>query len=390
MRFRATLASVVWIVLAPLALLVATTAFEPDATAAEKAVRESFKFDADEDLVTVPVRLGARDYRLLLDTGSSEALVDSLLRLYLGPSAGTERAPTPSGGVCEITQYSLPDAHVGSLPLTGERCGCYDFTATREASGCSFDGLLGMDFLRNWIITIDFDEGRVDFLGPETTSVPGWGECIPVAFDSHGIMCVLATVGKDIQIPFRVDTGMNSSGLLDSALFSRLVRCHELRATGDRKFLELSGIGSEQFGTISHFSLGSFRHQNLRMGSSSQNVIGLGYLSRFRVTIDFPHGQLYLAKGRQFAAPDCGDTCGLAFRFKTGRVEVVFVDQKSPAHSAGAQAGDVIEKVNGKPVSKLKPSEIKRLVTTEGKAVRMIVKRGEKRAAISFTPKEYD
>jgi len=247
-----------------------------------------------------------------------------------------------------------------------------------------------VNFLKDWIITIDFDKGHLDILSPETTATSDWGEGMPFVWDANGLMCILATVGKDVCIPFRIDTGYANTGMLDATLLSRLVSSSEARVTGDEKALNLSGTHCSSVVRLSHLSLGSYRHENLRFTSGELNILGLNYLSRYRVTIDFPNGRLYLAKGKRFADPDRGDNCGLRYLFRAGGLQVESVDERSPARAADVRAKDVIVKLNGKPVSERKPSEIGRLLTKEGKTVQMTVKRDGKLMEMTLTPKEYD
>jgi predicted metalloprotease with PDZ domain len=141
---------------------------------------------------------------------------------------------------------------------------------------------------------------------------------------------------------------------------------------------------------LAHFSLGSFRHEQLLFGTGRDNVLGIRYLSRYRITIDFPNKRLYLAKGKHFADRDKGHTCGLLYWFRSGRLAVDAVDEKGPAYAAGARAKDIIVMLGGKPVSEWKASQVERLLTTEGKAVQITVERGGKQMEMSFTPKEYD
>jgi hypothetical protein len=247
-----------------------------------------------------------------------------------------------------------------------------------------------MEFLKDWIIQIDFDEGRLDVLAPGTERDREWGESVPFVYDTTGEILVLATLDDNVRAPFMVDTGAACTGLLEESLLARLVGSHEARVAGDEKGVGLSGMYASQISLLSHFSVGPFRHENLRFTSGKQNVLGLDYLSRYRLTIDFPNERLYLAKGKHFARPEHGHTCGLHFFFRAGGLEVESVDERSPAHNAGVRAKDVIVQLYGKPVSQWKSSEVDRMLTTEGKTVQMTVERGGKQMEMSLTPKEFD
>jgi hypothetical protein len=219
---------------------------------------------------------------------------------------------------------------------------------------------------------------------------PSWGESRPIVYNANGIPCIMATVGENVRTAFKVDTGDCGTGDLEEALLTRLVNSHEARIAGDDQSVVLSGIHSGRVARLSHLALEPFRHDNLRFASGNQNSLGLRYLSRYRVTIDFPNERLYLAKGKSFARPEPGHTCGFVPSFRADRIELESVDEKSPAYAAGLRAKDVIVKLCGKPISAWKPSEVNRLLTTEGKAVQMTIERDGKPMEKSFTPKEYD
>ena len=289
----------------------------------------------------LPVRSGHR---------RDDDVVDVSLQRYLGVRVDTVQVSTLGPGDVGLDLFVAPDARVGSLTLKSP-VGCHDFTPFREASGCDIRGLLGMDFLKDWIVAFDFDDARLDFLAPGTARDPAWGECIPFVYGDAGAMCVMVKVGVDIRALFLIDTAHRRMGNLKELLFSRLVALHEIRLTGDTIALTLSGEISSREGRLSQLSLGSFQHQNLRFASGKRNVLGLQYFRSFRLTIDFPNGRLFLAKGRQFAGRDPGPMCGITVLFRAGQIEIKSTDEKGPAYAAGLRPKDVIIELCGKPVS---------------------------------------
>ena len=266
---------------------------------------------------------------------------------------------------------------------------CHDFTEMREASGRNIRGYLGMEFLKNWIITIDFDEGRVDLLPPGTMAQPAWGESIPFEYGDTEMPRISATLGKDIETSFEVDTGCIGIGSLDWVSLLLLFDRHEARMSGKVRQMAFSGRNSSDVSRLSHLSVGPFRHDNLRFSGGPKNILGLGYLSRYRVTIDFPNQQLYLAKGNRFAEYDQGNTTGLHLLYKARGLVVESVNEEGPAYAAGVRAKDILVELCGRPVSVMKPSEIRR-VPKAGQPLTMAVERAGKRIQISFTPYEYE
>ena len=257
----------------------------PDQAASKRQTRQSFKFDPDDGVVLVPVRIGGKEYQFALDTGCTGTVFDASLRPYLGQAIDTIEGRDAAGKDLTLDLYRAPDAQVGSSPLGKLRVASRDFTETRQAAGCNVRGFLGMDFLKDWIITIDFDEGRLDFLPPGTAKLPAWGEGIPLEYDDSGIPRIRGTVGKNLEPFFTVDTGYDGTGQLEEVFLMLLVDdSHEARMTGDTQSVTFSGLHLSDTARLSLLTIGSFRHENLRFISGHRNCLGLRYFSRYRVT----------------------------------------------------------------------------------------------------------
>jgi C-terminal processing protease CtpA/Prc len=113
--------------------------------------------------------------------------------------------------------------------------------------------------------------------------------------------------------------------------------------------------------------------------------LGLAFLSRFIVTIDFKNEILYLKRGAGFSRRDEIDMSGLHLLRIDGKTIVYSVDEGSPADQAGVKAKDVIAKVDGKTAGEIEMWDIRRLLKSgDGKLIRMTVKRGEKTFEVSF------
>lgn len=387
MRYQAQFAVVVWM------LVVCTQPFfgfsdslpESGETVSKRASRQSFKFDPDDRQVLVPVQIGGKEYPFVLDTGFTGSVFDASLRPHLGRRIDTKAIRDPFNNEVTLDLYDPPDARVGSLPMGKHPVACHDLSQFREAFGSDIRGVLGMEFLKDWIISIDFVEGRLDFLPPGTAKKPEWGESVPCAYDAKGMLQICATVGKDVETSFEVDTGDAGTGSLEEAFLTLLVDLHEARMIGHKRCLTASGLHSPQVTRLSHLAVGPFQHDNLRFASASRNDLGLGYFSRYRVTIDFPKQRLYLAKGKRFADRDHGNTSGLFLLFKARGIEIESVDGKGPAYAAGVRAKDVIVALGGKPVAAWKSSAIHRALRAESGTVRMTIERGGKRIDMCFT-----
>ena len=355
-------------------------------------VRQSFRFDTEERHLLVPVGIEDQEYQFVVDTGCTGNIFDVSLRSHVGGQVDTTIMTIISDRI-QVKRFKAPShARVGSLPFSNGAVLCEDFTSIREHTGEDIHGILGLDFLKDWTVAIDFDNGRLDFLSPGTEPTSEWGERMAFAYTENGTPYFPARVGKDGPVFFlALDTGSPTTADLEEWEFSRLVELGHLRFSGRRMAGDLQNVFFSRVGRASQFRIGSFVHENLRLESRRhQNAIGLDYLRRFRVTIDFPRKGLYLAKSRRFAEVDRGSMCGASFLFKPDKVVVDFVDEKSPAYAGGVRAKDVLLALCGKPVSALKPPTINHLLRTEGKTITMALERNGKKIEATFVLKEYD
>jgi aspartyl protease len=102
---------------------------------------------------------GIINLKLLLDTGATTSLIILANLLYLGfdPNQPIRRIRMTTGSavgmvpVFALTRFSALGQHRYAFPVIGH--------ALPASSGV--DGLLGLDFLRDQILTIDFRSGQI-------------------------------------------------------------------------------------------------------------------------------------------------------------------------------------------------------------------------------------
>jgi predicted aspartyl protease len=123
----------------------------------------SFRFDPGRGLVIVRAEVtgpaGSVGLRLALDTGATGTLVnaDMLVLIGLDPAASGDRTRITTGsGVEYVARVVVP--RIDALGIARESLPvlCHTLPPTTQ-----IDGLLGLDFLRDRKLTIDFKAGIV-------------------------------------------------------------------------------------------------------------------------------------------------------------------------------------------------------------------------------------
>lgn len=123
---------------------------------------EKFKRPSDESLVIVQCELPNHKVALAIDTGASHTTIDLTALLIAGieikESLRIEQLETASG-IIEVYVFKVPEfTALGIKKYNIEIC-AYDFFAHNVLT--DFDGVLGIDFLIDHKICIDFKASEI-------------------------------------------------------------------------------------------------------------------------------------------------------------------------------------------------------------------------------------
>ncbi len=131
--------------------------------------------------------------------------------------------------------------------------------------------------------------------------------------------------------------------------------------------------------------VGSDTYSGLLLGESTQNALGLRFLNRHHVIMDFPNQQLYLKKGLGSFQVDRLDKSGIKLINDNGQLIVAIVDARGPAKSAGIQKGDKIISVNNIPFSGKDLIGIREIFKgNDGEEIFLVINKNGKNSKISF------
>jgi hypothetical protein len=297
-------------------------------------------------LALLPVSFNGKTVLFCVDTGASKTVFDKSLSYHLGQSLGTTTAATPAGSI-EVELYPAPRASVGPLDLSSlETVACHDLTNIRYASGQEVYGILGMDFLRNYAIELDFDAGKCQLWKEAPTH---WDKqhSVPISFDqSNRPQIPLAMSGGRTE-QFIIDTGANAS-TLRGQIFDELIQRGAIDSAVSHHAVAMAGTIGAKSGYVRELRLGQFAHSTIRLDRDQFSVLGARYLSRYKVHLDFNGGIAIFAAGTRCNDPDPIATSGLGILQVEGEKIICSVEPSGPGASAGLIAGDVIVRVDNR------------------------------------------
>ncbi len=355
--------------------------------AAPDGVIAEFAIGDQDGPIFVPVVFKGIERNFVLDTGATHTFFDIAFRDDLGDPVQSGEIAT-AGDPIQGTLYHAPEARVGPLNLKqAETVICYDHRMISMVVGKRIDGILGMNFLKRYIVRIDFDNGKLILLDPKTLPSPLWGEVVEIHRHKMGVFLTQARI-LDADTAMLIDTGYNGTGTLLKKLFD-----YVRKAQGGRTATSLgetaSGTVSSQMIRLQRLTVGSRRYSNVLVDEGNSNMLGLEFLARHVVTLDFPRERMYLKKGKHFDRVDEADMSGLHLLKVGGKVTVHSVDKDSPAQKAGIEAHDIILTVNSQSAAEMDMAAVRNLLRSgDKKKIDMTVKHGGTKKTVSFLLKK--
>jgi len=347
-------------------------------------VLAEFRIAKNGDPIFLPVIFKGKEHLFLLDTGCSHTVFDVSFRHELGDAKRTETTFT-RGRPIMLELFTAPEAFLGPVNMKGcEEVLCADLKMPSLIAGTKVSGIIGMNFLKEYAIQIDFDKGILSILELVEKPNANWGKEMVINYHRLGIPQITGNIGGSIKVDFIVDTGDNTTGALERRVFERVL-AEKNTKTFEALFATASGIVRNKEARIDRFSIGSFEYEHLIFSQSNVSALGMLFLSRHLVTFDFPNSRIYLKKGEEFEKADETDMSGLHLLRISNTTLIHSVDKESPAEKAGTKAKDVIIKVGNKDVNTYNMWRLRRILMSEDKRkITMAIKHGNDVKEVSF------
>lgn len=404
-RLKRRLAAVTSGAATPTAMLVVCIAIA-NATSpalAEDAVLAEFAISLNQEIVDpilVPVAFGERQYRFELDTGAAVTTFDSRLEGLLRRTGKAIGVVVP-GGATVVDAYRAPRGAIGAVGLAPlDQVCCQDIGLGSASPTQKVDGVLGVDALKGCILKFDFDKAQLSFL----RSVPA-DSGVRIDLDRRrNLPTIMGVLGQYGSRSFVIDTGFNLDVMLGRGDFAAVLTRGNLLLAGNVGATTEAGSMNIRLGALSGtLTVGGHTHTALSVGEmpgagnnasgdapnalENTNLLGLNYLSRYVVTLDFAHFAVYLKPGASFRALRVPRGLqGIRLVRQGDRIVVLSVREGSKT-AVVATPGDVLHTINGASAAGMSESEVVRRIsdmTNELELVFAPVSEGRRSWALTF------
>lgn len=359
-------------------------AVEPAASLGKTHIQKRFEIGREGRVIILPLRVDNQEVLSLIDTGASRSGFDLSLKPVLGASRGRQTLSTAAGDT-HLETFDWPNATLaGSALRTEKPVVGLDLTEIRQATNAEIYAVIGMDVLREKRLQIDFDRGELRFLDEIPPSHDKLGVKIPIEFAPDGTAYLQGTVADDHRERFLIDTGTQGQSLTEEA-FDALCAKKHIRLGGKFTSVTVGGEVRGNRGQLDLLAIGPFKHSAVRFSRINVNSLGLRYLARFRVTLDFPGRSAYLQPGDRYGQREPQATSGMALLWRDGDVVVHSVQKDGPGSDAGLKKNDVLVEIDGEPASEFDPFSLRQLLTSVGgRKVPMTIRRSGRFFAVEI------
>lgn len=354
---------------------------------------------------------GSRPLSFVLDTGDKYAIVDLDRAKELGLKlqgqirVGGAGAGTQTGAYVEGSNFTIPGLAGFVQPVRM----ALPIGHMAQGFGQAFDGIIGYDFIKEFVVEVDYQSRVIRLHDKDTFTYSGPGESIPISLESPGhgsghpiLEAELTPIGgAPIKGKYVLDIG---SGLA-LALHSPFVKDHGLLAP-EHKTIKAFGAGAggeinARLGRVSELKIGRFKISNPMTLFSEDTAgafanrslsgnIGAQIAGKFRIFLDYGRSRIIFEPNSTFT--DAFDRASAGVRvhahgpdFRVFRIKNVLED--SPASEAGLKQDDIITAIDGNPAAQFTLSKLNEMFERPV-SYKLTVKRGEQTFRVTLTPRK--
>ncbi|MBB6479598.1 retroviral-like aspartic protease family protein [Spirochaeta isovalerica] len=233
----------------------------------------------------IKLNINNKSYLFLLDTGSEITIISKNAKCFtLEPEKTNILTKGIAGNSQKNSFAKLDPIQLKDVVIEDVYCAVTDLSHI-EINGLKYDGILGENFLSNFILTIDYSRKKFTLTNIQSDNL-NKGDFIPFdknEFISGNHFYAISDNGKDI--PIFIDTGIDLSCTPDSF--------NLINHSFYNNHLELLGINNigipYELGKVENLTIGNALVNDLTVVKTNKDrfLLGRDFLERSKVEIDY-------------------------------------------------------------------------------------------------------
>jgi len=365
-------------------------AFVTQTVCAKNTLVATIPFEAVGSYMVLDIRINASTkLKMILDTGLRNTIITELSgmdSLDLKTGEMHEIQGLGSGRSLFAYESSGNKIQLGKITLTNRLVYVFkeDLFNLSKQTGSKINGLLGVDFFRDYVVQIDYIARRIKMYTPTNFIAPKGYGVMPMTLQRQKMYIHLSVLETDTtrqRIKMLIDTGAELTAWFET-LTNKAVNIPEKSIRG-RMGEGLSGEINGVFARVEQLCIADFCVRNpvvafpdsaaisqITRTSDRDGTIGAQLLNRFHLIIDTNSQRFYFKPNSTFNNPFYYNIAGIEVTQSEGfmpQAEVVHVWKNSPAEIAGILPGDILVEINTQKTFQISISEIRHIFQTPSK-----------------------
>jgi len=346
-------------------------------------------FELSNNLMLLQVRVNrSKPLHFIFDTGASISVIDPQSAKALRLRAKGKLDLEATGGSVQSGLIHPVSLSIQGVTVFNQTLATVDLDVAAPLFGYKIDGIIGHDFINNFVIEIDYAAGLMNLYETHRYKYSGTGESIPIELVEKTPFArarIVLNGRAPVEGKFEVDTGGTGILSLNTPFVNKHKMLETLTKSAESKLVGAGGSSAAVKAHVNAVELGNLVIKNPLVvfaqgtegnegSTASDGELGGGFFSQFKMILDYSRSRMILERSQRVAK----DLSGLEIvaeppRFRTYVVNSV--EENSPASAAGVQEEDKIMAVDGRPTARLTLKEVRGLFTQAGEHV-LDIKRG--------------
>ncbi|MGL1887823.1 MAG: aspartyl protease family protein [Reichenbachiella sp.] len=332
----------------------------------------------------------SKELDFIFDTGDGLCVLNIARAAELGMTSGADATTTSAEGTISGKLVKHNELTVGGAPIHNVKVYETDLTHLETSIGKDIDGIIGYDILKNYVVSMDYDEMKIDLYAPNSYVYMGDGKAFDInltSFIPHIKANVVLQNDETVTGEFFVDTGAKATVDFNTPFVERNGLTTKV---GDSYIYLVAGLGEKEYehhrGVVKEFSFADVSLIDMPVGlshakSGIQNhkkvagIIGSGVLRKFNIVYDYHSKKMYWEKNEHYNDAFLINASGIELQLSKDKSKVLVhkIFKNSPASAAGLKVDQQIESVNGKPAVEIGLAELRQMFGQDGESVVVVV-----------------